>query len=382
MTSFSLKYKLLVLTVAALGIWAAAIDLPYTFKAGDVISAAQMNETLTALNNGKQDLVTGACSPGSSIRSIGGDGAVECETDDIGGGGSTNEHDHFGQSWTGVDSAAPGLSVSNGSSSPGNRALFGGSTQNGVGVHGRTADSTGVVPGYGAGVWGEGGVDSYGVFAHSAGNISLYAQNDARPAIKGQSIDGAGVWGDSANSHGLLGNTSGAGSAGVRGETIGATVGYGVYGRSTSGVGVYGESTSNAGVFGRSSTNNAAFFTGGSGGSGSCSYNGGAGWNCTSDRNAKENFRAIDPVVVLEQLTTMPISEWTMIGDAAATPHIGPTAQDFHAAFGLGENDTTINSADAQGVALAAIQGLYAVVQEQSAQIEALQRELEGLRED
>jgi hypothetical protein len=38
--------------------------------------------------------------------------------------------------------------------------------------------------------------------------------------------------------------------------------------------------------------------------------------------------------------------------------HIGPTAQDFHAAFGLGSDDETIGTVDADGVALAAIQGL------------------------
>src|SRR5262249_24529273 len=40
--------------------------------------------------------------------------------------------------------------------------------------------------------------------------------------------------------------------------------------------------------------------------------------------------------------------------------HMGPMAQDFRAAFGLGEDDTTISVVDEQGVALAAIQGLYA----------------------
>ena len=33
-------------------------------------------------------------------------------------------------------------------------------------------------------------------------------------------------------------------------------------------------------------------------------------------------------------------------------------AQDFHAAFGLGKNETTISSIDADGVALAAIKAL------------------------
>jgi len=39
-------------------------------------------------------------------------------------------------------------------------------------------------------------------------------------------------------------------------------------------------------------------------------------------------------------------------------------AQDFRAAFGLGENDPTITTVDADGVALAAIQGLNAKLEE------------------
>ena len=37
---------------------------------------------------------------------------------------------------------------------------------------------------------------------------------------------------------------------------------------------------------------------------------------------------------------------------------IGPMAQDFYRAFGLGDSDKAINSVNAQGVAFAAIQGL------------------------
>ena len=76
---------------------------------------------------------------------------------------------------------------------------------------------------------------------------------------------------------------------------------------------------------------------------------------------------------VLEQLAAMPISTWTMKGDLSGTPHLGPTAQDFYDAFGLGDGNTTINSADAQGVALAAIQGLYQLVQEQERRIAELE---------
>jgi hypothetical protein len=55
--------------------------------------------------------------------------------------------------------------------------------------------------------------------------------------------------------------------------------------------------------------------------------------------------------------------------------HIGPTAQDFYAAFGVGEDNTHISTVDADGVALAAIQGLYRIVQEKDAEIAALKAE-------
>jgi hypothetical protein len=54
-------------------------------------------------------------------------------------------------------------------------------------------------------------------------------------------------------------------------------------------------------------------------------------------------------------------------------------AQDFYAAFGLGEDDKHINTVDPDGVALAAIQGLYELVQEKDAKISALEARLEAM---
>jgi hypothetical protein len=85
-------------------------------------------------------------------------------------------------------------------------------------------------------------------------------------------------------------------------------------------------------------------------------------FNPTSDRNAKENFAAINPTDVLAKVVGLPISQWNFKSDTD-TSHIGPMAQDFHAAFGLGANDTTIATVDADGVALAAIQGLNSKVE-------------------
>ncbi|HEY0548440.1 MAG TPA: hypothetical protein VGF13_02495 [Verrucomicrobiae bacterium] len=51
--------------------------------------------------------------------------------------------------------------------------------------------------------------------------------------------------------------------------------------------------------------------------------------------------------------------------------HIGPMAQDFRSAFAVGENDRTITTVDADGVALAAIQGLNQKVEEENGALRA-----------
>jgi hypothetical protein len=79
----------------------------------------------------------------------------------------------------------------------------------------------------------------------------------------------------------------------------------------------------------------------------------------TSDRNAKENFADLDSGEVLAKVVALPVAEWNYRNDPAGTKHIGPVAQDFHAAFGLnGGDDKHISVVDEGGVALAAIQGL------------------------
>jgi hypothetical protein len=81
-------------------------------------------------------------------------------------------------------------------------------------------------------------------------------------------------------------------------------------------------------------------------------------FNPTSDRNAKENFAPINNKTVLERLAGLPITTWNFIENDNKTKHMGPMAQDFHAAFGLGADDKHISTTDADGVAFAAIQEL------------------------
>jgi hypothetical protein len=81
-------------------------------------------------------------------------------------------------------------------------------------------------------------------------------------------------------------------------------------------------------------------------------------WSSVSDHNAKTDFRAIDTLDILERLVTIPITTWNYKGVENPILHIGPMAQDFYAAFGVGMDDKHISTIDADGVALAAIQGL------------------------
>jgi hypothetical protein len=100
-----------------------------------------------------------------------------------------------------------------------------------------------------------------------------------------------------------------------------------------------------------------------------------------SDRNAKENITAVDPASVLDRVVAMPISEWNYKQDPDSR-HLGPMAQDFHAAFGVGPDDKHIATVDADGVALAAIQGLNQKVEEQARSLKAREERIARLESD
>jgi hypothetical protein len=102
-------------------------------------------------------------------------------------------------------------------------------------------------------------------------------------------------------------------------------------------------------------------------------------WTNSSDRAKKENFVSIDPAEVLARVASMPIARWNYREESDEVQHIGPMAQDFHAAFGLGDSDKAIATVDADGVALSAIQGLYHLVQESGCQLAELRQERDNL---
>ena len=85
----------------------------------------------------------------------------------------------------------------------------------------------------------------------------------------------------------------------------------------------------------------------------------GAGaWSTLSDRNAKENVSSVNARDILDKVAALPMATWNYKAQDKTIRHMGPMAQDFKAAFELGENDRSITTVDADGVALAAIQGL------------------------
>jgi hypothetical protein len=110
----------------------------------------------------------------------------------------------------------------------------------------------------------------------------------------------------------------------------------------------------------------------------------GAGsWASVSDVRRKENFRDLDADGVLAKIARMPVREWNYKAQDSTVRHVGPSAQDFYAAFKLASSDTTITTTDIDGIALLAIQALERrtnELRERTREIEVLRHELAELR--
>jgi hypothetical protein len=76
----------------------------------------------------------------------------------------------------------------------------------------------------------------------------------------------------------------------------------------------------------------------------------------------------------------MPVTSWHYKHDLNRR-YIGPMAQDFHAAFGLGSDDKTISTLDSDGVMYAAIKGLVEELKDRDKAIDELKSEVRALRE-
>ena len=239
----------------------------------------------------------------------------------------------------------------------GNFGTVGGGSANTAGNNGTVAGGiVNVASGSGSSVAGGNNNTASGSSSVVAGGLGNTASGDYSFAAGRRASadrDGAFVWADSR----LFGFSSSAtwpGTGGVNSFSA----------RATGGV------TFVTAITGSGATLNECYLNGGS--------NVGTGWNCTSDRNAKERVTPISPKRVLEQLVAMPVSTWSIIGSSLR--QMGPMAQDFYQAFGLGDTDRAINSVNANGVAFAAIQGLNQKLTAQGTVIRAKKVEIAKLK--
>ncbi|HEY0375769.1 MAG TPA: tail fiber domain-containing protein [Pyrinomonadaceae bacterium] len=318
------------------------------------------------------------------------------------------------------------VSVENTSSTMGTEAIFGKSSKgngiHGVGGSGSFAGVYGEPGAIGYGVWGKATGVSIGVVGESTSGYGVYAKSELSSAVYGESTDMTGVEGRGINGTGVVG----------RGKLDG------VWGYSSTGNGVHGKTTSGyAGFFEGSIKTTGTIEIGGTiyfgtdtrqmvhlysttygiGVQNSTEYfrtNGGFAWykggshndtannpgiggtrlmkldsagnlqllgtvSSTSDRNAKSNFSAVSPRAILDQLNSLPIETWSYKADGDSVRHIGPVAQDFKAAFDLGADDKTISTVDADGVTMAAVQGLYQMMLEKEKQNEEKDRKIDQL---
>jgi trimeric autotransporter adhesin len=79
---------------------------------------------------------------------------------------------------------------------------------------------------------------------------------------------------------------------------------------------------------------------------------------------------------VLSRLRKVPVSTWNYITGGREARYLGPTAEDFYGAFGLGTSNASVGVQDLAGVSLAAVKAL----DERTAELRKKTGEVETLR--
>lgn len=104
-------------------------------------------------------------------------------------------------------------------------------------------------------------------------------------------------------------------------------------------------------------------------------------WQNASDVNRKHRFEQISNEEILGKLRKLPVTRWSYKTEGDNIRHIGPMAQDFYAAFGLGNDNRGIGTVDADGVALAGIKALEERTRNLAAELESLKADNAALRQ-
>jgi trimeric autotransporter adhesin len=105
----------------------------------------------------------------------------------------------------------------------------------------------------------------------------------------------------------------------------------------------------------------------------------GAGSNtfvCPSSFTLKENFVPVNNEELLARFRRVPVNFWNVIEEVGKPRRIGPFAEDFYAAFGVGNDPMAIAMQDIDGVNFAGIRALDEQLQAKSREVEQLRAEL------
>lgn len=149
-------------------------------------------------------------------------------------------------------------------------------------------------------------------------------------------------------------------------------LGYNIYNGNSNTAAIGNSSITSVKLSGASSNSYALVVgTSSSNGNGAYLTKGGV-WTNASDINLKEDITAVDANEVLAKVASMEINKWKYIGTDEY--HIGPMAQDFHAAFQLGIDTNRISTIDPAGIALVSIKALNEKVEKQEAVIANITR--------
>ena len=98
-----------------------------------------------------------------------------------------------------------------------------------------------------------------------------------------------------------------------------------------------------------------------------------------SSRTLKTAIQAVDAAAVFAAAMALPVYEWSYRQSAAGERHLGPMAEDFHAAFGLGADPARLAPSDVAGVALVAVQELAQQVEQRKRDIAEIRARVEAL---
>ena len=116
------------------------------------------------------------------------------------------------------------------------------------------------------------------------------------------------------------------------------------------------------------------------GSSGATLHPGAVSWSVPVTTAQMVGAQPVSGINILAKLSKLPLKQYNLTSQNSDVKHIGPSAEDFYATFGLGESAGSINSADQSGVTMAAVQALYQVTLQQQQIMTAQQDETEALK--